>query len=76
MAKEGDNAALARAMVARYGARRPSWTPRGGPWRPLGGMAYIGSPDVAYLAAACHLREFPPAVQGRDQCRAGGQLPR
>ncbi|URN13530.1 hypothetical protein LUW77_25070 [Streptomyces radiopugnans] len=60
MAGENDNAALARAMVARYGAQEAIVDSARRAVEALGGMAYIGSPDVAYLAAACHCVNFHP----------------
>ncbi|MEV6609087.1 acyl-CoA dehydrogenase family protein [Kutzneria sp. NPDC051319] len=62
MAKEGDNAALTKAMIARYGAQEAITDAAGRAVEALGGMAFIGSPDVAYLIAACQCVNFhPPA---------------
>ncbi|MFC7310218.1 acyl-CoA dehydrogenase [Streptomyces monticola] len=58
--RAGDNQALAKAMVARYGAQEAIVDAARGAVEALGGMAYIGSSDVSYLAAACHCVTFHP----------------
>lgn len=60
MAKEGDNAALTKAMIARYGAQEAIVDASKRAVEALGGMAFISSPDVAYLASACHCVSFHP----------------
>jgi hypothetical protein len=60
VAKEGDNAALTKAMVARYGAQEAVVDAAGKAVEALGGMAFISSPDVAYLIAACQCVNFHP----------------
>ncbi|MFI9626382.1 acyl-CoA dehydrogenase family protein [Streptomyces sp. NPDC052042] len=60
MADEDDNAALARTLVARYAAQEAIVDSARRAVEALGGMAYIGSTDVAYLAAACHCVNFHP----------------
>jgi alkylation response protein AidB-like acyl-CoA dehydrogenase len=58
--KDSDNAALTRAMVARYGAQEAIVDAAGMAVEALGGMAFIASPEVAYLSAACHCVRFHP----------------
>ncbi|MGH3877983.1 MAG: acyl-CoA dehydrogenase family protein [Actinophytocola sp.] len=60
IAKEGDNAALTKAMVARYGAQEAVVDVASMAVEALGGMAFISSPDVAYLIAACQCVNFHP----------------
>ncbi|GAA0444841.1 acyl-CoA dehydrogenase family protein [Streptomyces sp. NPDC046215] len=70
-AKEGDNAALTKAMIARYGAQEAIVDTAKRAVEALGGMAFIGSPDVAYLAAACHCVSFhPPSKAGTSRALA------
>lgn len=59
-ARASDDAALARAMVARYGAQDAIVDAAQAAVEALGGMAFISSPEVAYLAAACHCAKFHP----------------
>ncbi|ATE55214.1 acyl-CoA dehydrogenase family protein [Actinosynnema pretiosum] len=59
-AGEGDNAALTRTMIARYGAQDAIVEVAGRAVEALGGMAFIASPDVAYLASAAHCSLFHP----------------
>ncbi|MFD4522988.1 acyl-CoA dehydrogenase family protein [Streptomyces sp. NPDC058470] len=59
-AKEGDNAALTKAMIARYGAQEAIVDAAGKAVEALGGMAFIKSPEVAYLIAACQCVAFHP----------------
>jgi alkylation response protein AidB-like acyl-CoA dehydrogenase len=60
MAKEGDNAALTKAMISRYGAQEAIVDVTSRAVEALGGMAFISSPEVAYLAAACQCVSFHP----------------
>lgn len=60
IAKQGDNAALTRAMIARYGAQEAIVEAARSAVEALGGMAFVGSPDVAYLLAACQCVSFHP----------------
>lgn len=70
-AKEGDNTALTKAMIARYGAQEAIVDAARKSVEALGGMAYIASPDVAYLAAACHCVSFhPPSRSSTNQALA------
>ncbi|MBI1758707.1 MAG: acyl-CoA/acyl-ACP dehydrogenase [Actinobacteria bacterium] len=57
---EVDDGALARALMARYGAQDAITDAVRQAVELLGGMAFIGSADVAYLAAACHCLGFHP----------------
>ncbi|MER6393837.1 acyl-CoA dehydrogenase family protein [Streptomyces sp. NPDC001523] len=71
VAKEGDNAALTKAMIARYGAQEAIVDTAKRAVEALGGMAFISSPDVAYLAAACHCVSFhPPSKAGTSRALA------
>ncbi|WP_037824576.1 acyl-CoA dehydrogenase family protein [Streptomyces sp. NRRL B-1347] len=59
------NDGLARALVARYGAQDAIRAAVGRAVELLGGMAFIGSGDIAYLAAASHGLSFhPPSRSG------------
>jgi alkylation response protein AidB-like acyl-CoA dehydrogenase len=60
MAKESDNVALTKAMIARYGAQEAIVDAAGRAVEALGGMAFISSPEVAYLSAACQCVNFHP----------------
>lgn len=60
IAKESDNAALTKAMVARYGAQEAITDAAAKAVEALGGMAFISSPEVAYLIAACQCVNFHP----------------
>ncbi|MDQ3405928.1 MAG: acyl-CoA dehydrogenase, partial [Actinomycetota bacterium] len=53
-------AALTKAMIARYGAQEAIVDVASRAVEVLGGMAFISSPEVAYLAAACHCVSFHP----------------
>ncbi|WP_169988192.1 acyl-CoA dehydrogenase family protein [Microbispora sp. H10836] len=65
MARESDNVALAKAMIARYGAQEAILDAGKRAVEALGGMAFISSPEVAYLAAAAHCVTFhPPSRSG------------
>jgi alkylation response protein AidB-like acyl-CoA dehydrogenase len=57
---ESDNAALARALVARYGAQDAIIDAARLAVELLGGMAFIRSADLAYLIAACQCLGFHP----------------
>ncbi|WP_316525464.1 acyl-CoA dehydrogenase family protein [Kitasatospora brasiliensis] len=71
MAKEGDNEALTKAMIARYGAQEAIVDAAQMAVEALGGMAFISSPEVAYLAAACHCVSFhPPSRSSTNQALA------
>ncbi|MFD4628989.1 acyl-CoA dehydrogenase [Streptomyces sp. NPDC058284] len=54
------NEGLGRALVARYGAQDAIRSAVGRAVELLGGMAFIGSGDIAYLAAASHGLAFHP----------------
>ncbi|MFH8489214.1 acyl-CoA dehydrogenase family protein [Streptomyces longisporoflavus] len=54
------NEGLGRALVARYGAQDAIRDAVGRAVELLGGMAFIGSGDIAYLAAASHALSFHP----------------
>lgn len=58
--RASDDVALARAMVARYGAQDAIVDAAQAAIEALGGMSFISSPEVAYLAAACHCAKFHP----------------
>ncbi|GLY25150.1 hypothetical protein [Micromonospora sp. NBRC 101691] len=60
MAGETDNDALARVLMARYGAQDAIADAARQAVEMLGGMSFIGSPDVAYLIAACQCVAFHP----------------
>ncbi|MGH3657280.1 MAG: acyl-CoA dehydrogenase family protein [Micromonosporaceae bacterium] len=62
---EGDtgNDALARALIARYGAHRAIRDVVNQTVGMLGGIGFISSPDVAYLSAACQAVQFHPPSQ-------------
>lgn len=55
-----DNDALAAALVARFAVQDAIYAAVNHAVELLGGMAYIGSSDVAYLAAAAHAIAFHP----------------
>jgi alkylation response protein AidB-like acyl-CoA dehydrogenase len=59
-ANEGDNVALAKAMVARYGAQEAILDAADMAVEALGGMAFISAPEIAYLTAACQCVRFHP----------------
>ncbi|MEH1015559.1 acyl-CoA dehydrogenase family protein [Micromonospora sp. CPCC 206060] len=60
MAGDTDNDALARVLMARYGAQDAITDAARQAVEMLGGMSFIGSPDVAYLIAACQCVAFHP----------------
>ncbi|WP_433520504.1 acyl-CoA dehydrogenase [Nocardia pseudovaccinii] len=72
-AKETDNSALLRTMIARYGAQDAILDAAAKSIEALGGMSFISAPDVAYLAAACHCVSFHPPTRttGHDALAAG-----
>jgi alkylation response protein AidB-like acyl-CoA dehydrogenase len=55
-----DNEGLATALVARYGMQDAIADASRQAVELLGGMAFIGSDEVAYLSAACHCFAFHP----------------
>jgi len=57
---EVDNDTLAAALVTRFAVQDALTATTGQAVEMLGGMAYIGSSDVAYLAAATHAIAFHP----------------
>ncbi|MFJ3904680.1 acyl-CoA dehydrogenase [Streptomyces sp. NPDC090025] len=73
IAGDGDNAALARALTARYAAQEAIVDAARRAVEALGGMAYIGSADVAYLLAATHCVSFhPPSKASTAAALAAG----
>lgn len=72
MAKASDDTALAKAMIARYGAQEAILDAARMAVEALGGMGFISSPEVGYLAAACHCVAFhPPSRLSMQQELAG-----
>ncbi|MFD8102192.1 acyl-CoA dehydrogenase [Nocardia fluminea] len=70
---ETGNAALARATIARYGAEDAIVDVANYAVRALGGMSFISSSDVAYLAAACQCLQFhPPSRIAGDSAVCAG----
>lgn len=61
---ETDNDALASALVTRFAVQDAILTAVNQAVELLGGMAFIGSCDVAYLAAAAHAIAFHPPSRG------------
>jgi alkylation response protein AidB-like acyl-CoA dehydrogenase len=57
---ETDNDTLATSLVTRFAAQDAVAAAVNQAVELLGGMAYIGSSDVAYLAAAAHAIAFHP----------------
>jgi alkylation response protein AidB-like acyl-CoA dehydrogenase len=57
---EADNEALAKALIARYGAQDALGATVRQVVELLGGMAFVLSPDVAYYAAVSHGLSFHP----------------
>jgi alkylation response protein AidB-like acyl-CoA dehydrogenase len=57
---ETDNDTLAAALVTRFAVQDAVLASTAQAVELLGGMAYVGSPDVAYLAAAAHGIAFHP----------------
>jgi alkylation response protein AidB-like acyl-CoA dehydrogenase len=57
---ETDNDTLAAALVTRFAVQDAVLASTASAVELLGGMAYVGSPDVAYLAAAAHGIAFHP----------------
>ncbi|MFE2537339.1 acyl-CoA dehydrogenase [Streptomyces sp. NPDC059371] len=58
--EETGDEALAKSLIARYAAQDALAEAVHQAVELLGGMAFIGSPDVAYLAAASHGLSFHP----------------
>ncbi|MGV9680332.1 acyl-CoA dehydrogenase [Nocardia sp. NPDC003482] len=73
-----DNAALARATAARYGAQDAIVEAAGRAVEALGGIGFITDPDVAYLSAATQCVTFhPPSRAASRQALAahfGGDI--
>jgi alkylation response protein AidB-like acyl-CoA dehydrogenase len=61
---ETDNDTLASALVTRFAVQDAILTAVNQAVELLGGMAFIGSCDVAYLAAAAHAIAFHPPSRG------------
>ncbi|MGC5331171.1 hypothetical protein [Micromonospora sp. DT62] len=59
-AGDTDNDALARCLMARYGAQDAITDAARHAVEMLGGMSFIRSPEVAYLVAACQCVAFHP----------------
>lgn len=59
-AGESDNAALTKAIIARFGAQQAIVDAASRATESLGGMAFISSPEVAHFLAACHCTFFHP----------------
>ncbi len=68
---ETDNDTLASALVTRFAVQDAITASVNQAVEMLGGMAYIGSSDVAYLAAASHCIAFHPPSRSNT---AGGLL--
>jgi alkylation response protein AidB-like acyl-CoA dehydrogenase len=68
---ETDNDALASSLVTRFAVQDAILTAVNQAVELLGGMAFIGSCDVAYLAAAAHAIAFHPPSRSST---AGGLL--
>jgi len=64
-AGESDHSALAKVVTARYGAEDAIVDSVGQAVAALGGLAYINSPDVAYLASAAQCVRFHPPSRAR-----------
>jgi alkylation response protein AidB-like acyl-CoA dehydrogenase len=60
MSGETDNNALASVLMSRYGAQDAISDATRQAVELLGGMAFIGSGEVAYLSAACQCLAFHP----------------
>lgn len=59
-----ENDGLAAALVTRFAVQDALRQAVDGAVELLGGMAYVSSPDVAYLAAASHAIAFHPPSRG------------
>jgi hypothetical protein len=68
---ETDNDTLASSLVTRFAVQDAILTAVNQAVELLGGMAFIGSCDVAYLAAAAHAVAFHPPSRASA---AGGLL--
>jgi alkylation response protein AidB-like acyl-CoA dehydrogenase len=66
-----DNDALTQAVVARYGAEDAIVETADRAVAALGGVAYISSPEVAYLASACRCVRFHPPSRLSGQTALG-----
>ncbi|MEU7476314.1 acyl-CoA dehydrogenase family protein [Lentzea sp. NPDC042327] len=64
MAGEVDDVALGKTLVARYAAQDALTDTVNRAVELLGGMAFISSPEVAYLAAVTHALAFHPPSRG------------
>jgi alkylation response protein AidB-like acyl-CoA dehydrogenase len=64
MDDEVDNDGLAQALVTRFAVQDAVCQSVNQAVELLGGMAYVSSPDVAYLAAASHAIAFHPPSRG------------
>jgi alkylation response protein AidB-like acyl-CoA dehydrogenase len=64
MAGETDNDALATVLLSRYGAQDAIGDAVRQAVELLGGMAFIGGNEVAYLSAACQCLAFHPPSRG------------
>ena len=78
-ADRADNDTLARALHARFAAQGAISRAVQDCVAILGGMSFISSPDVAYLASAASAIQFHPpsiagAASGMDQWQSGHQL--
>ena len=60
-----DDDVLARALICRYHAQDVITAVAGRCVEALGGMAFIGSPDVHYLNSACRALAFHPPSRAR-----------
>jgi alkylation response protein AidB-like acyl-CoA dehydrogenase len=67
MLGDGDTSgdALARTLLARYGAQDAITDVVRMAVEALGGMAFINSSEIGYLAAACHCLSFHPPSRSR-----------
>lgn len=78
-AREDRNELLSRALATRFGAQLAIENIAQRCTELLGGMAFIGSPDVTYLMCACRAMAFHPpgrlpAVGALDEFARGGAL--
>jgi alkylation response protein AidB-like acyl-CoA dehydrogenase len=64
MDEEVDNDGLAQSLVTRFAVQDAVCQTVNQAVEMLGGMAYVSSPDVAYLAAASHAIAFHPPSRG------------
>ena len=78
-ARDDRNELLSRALATRFGAQLAIENIAQRCTELLGGMAFIGSPDVTYLMCACRAMAFHPpgrlpAVGALDEFARGGAL--